>query len=191
MLKKVKKEYENNKIKQASNNNKRLWEAINDVTHRKRKSDDLTPLLTLCNEPVRSLDSVNDYFCDVGESLAEKFTNSSFTTPTSTSNQEKNPNSFLLIPTDVNEVHKIILTLRDSCSTGWDNISNKLLKTNADILVPPLTHICNLSLATGCFPRAFKKAIIRPILRTGTEAVSAITDLLQFFHLVPKCWSVL
>lgn len=53
---------------------------------------------------------------------------------------------------------------------GWDNIPTTILKRCKDLLVPSITHICNLSLTTGCFPDAFKRALVHPIHKSGDRS---------------------
>ena len=44
-------------------------------------------------------------------------------------------------------------------------ISTKLLNESVDVLLPPLTKIINLSLDTGYFPRTWKCALVRLLLK--------------------------
>lgn len=74
-------------------------------------------------------------------------------------------NSLVLLPTDEAEVHQIINSLKENCAVAADLISTKILKMYLSVLVPPITYICNLSLSSGIFPSAFKKAVIKPTHR--------------------------
>ena len=51
-----------------------------------------------------------------------------------------------------NEIRNLIDSLENKNSSGFDNISNIILKKLKTAIVPPLTKIVNLSLATGVFP---------------------------------------
>ena len=57
-----------------------------------------------------------------------------------------------------NEIRNIIDSLENKTSSGLDNISNIILKKLKTAIVPPLTKIVNLSLATGVFPEKMKHA---------------------------------
>ena len=46
-----------------------------------------------------------------------------------------------------------------------DPIPTKLLTDFADVLLPPITKIINLSLDSGYFPRTWKSALVRPLLK--------------------------
>ena len=66
---------------------------------------------------------------------------------------------------EVNEdcIDKIIKNLKSKSSTGYDNISNKLIKHARAILVKPLTLLTNQVIHTGVFPRQLKIARVKPL----------------------------
>ena len=51
-------------------------------------------------------------------------------------------------------------------SSGYDNISNKLLKKLLPSLIEPLTIIFNKSLTEGVFPEAMKRADVVPLYKS-------------------------
>jgi hypothetical protein len=61
------------------------------------------------------------------------------------------------------EVNTIIMSLKPEHSTGYDGISNIILKHCVHSISKPLTYIYNCSLTTGIFPERCKFAIVRPI----------------------------
>ena len=65
---------------------------------------------------------------------------------------------FFFIPTDPGEIIKITNKLKMKSSQGFDNISTKLLKSTMDEILIPLTHIINLSMQSGTFPKKMKIA---------------------------------
>ena len=60
---------------------------------------------------------------------------------------------------------QIVQTLKSSASTGYDGISVNLLKKIIHFIVSPLTHIFNLSIASGIFPNSLKIAKVIPIYK--------------------------
>ena len=70
---------------------------------------------------------------------------------------------------EVNEdcIDKIIKNLKSKSSTGYDNISNKLIKHARAILVKPLTLLTNQIIYTGVFPRQLKIARVKPLFKKG------------------------
>ena len=50
------------------------------------------------------------------------------------------------------EISKIINSLKNKTSHGYDEISDKILKASAPFILSPLTHIFNKVLSSGIFP---------------------------------------
>jgi hypothetical protein len=65
--------------------------------------------------------------------------------------------------TSTYEIRKIINSLKSKNTSGYDEISTRLLKLSTPYIVSPLTYICNTILSTGIFPDRLKYAIIKPI----------------------------
>ena len=58
-----------------------------------------------------------------------------------------------------------LITASSKKSCPLDPIPTKLLNECVDVLLPPITKIINLSLDSGYFPRAWKCALVRPLLK--------------------------
>lgn len=167
-LKKAKRNYDKQEIVGAKGNNKKLWEVIKNITGQRRAVDYSSNLLSAEN-PNASINTVNNFFVNVGKNLAEtsqsKISNS---TNNSISLTVASPvNSLVLLPTDELEIFHLILNLKDNCAVGIDQISGKFLKRYAHLLIPAIVFICNLALSTGVFPQAFKTALIKPVHKDG------------------------
>ena len=74
---------------------------------------------------------------------------------------------FELCTVSQNEVEKAIRSLKPKTSAGLDEVSNKLLKDGAPVLVIPLTLIINNSIQSGQFPKSWKKAKVSAIHKKG------------------------
>ena len=75
--------------------------------------------------------------------------------------------TFKLEPVHPDEVLDIVKELKNSKSTGLDDIDTSILKLIISDILPALTHIINLSLSTLTFPSAWKLAKIIPLLTKG------------------------
>ena len=75
-----------------------------------------------------------------------------------------------LSPTDENEVNIIVKSLKEG-SSGFDNISSKLIKQSLDIYLPHLVYIINLSFASGTFPDDLKLANVLPLFKSGSSCL--------------------
>ena len=71
----------------------------------------------------------------------------------------------LLKHTNTSEVRKLILNLRNDCSTGSDQIPVKFLKPVVDFIVSPITHIINNSIDKRIFPDLWKVARVCPVAK--------------------------
>ena len=68
-----------------------------------------------------------------------------------------------------NEIEKYINKLTTKDSSGYDNISNTLLKKIKYTVLEPLTHIFNLSITSGEFPENLKLSEIIPLYKKGAK----------------------
>ena len=73
---------------------------------------------------------------------------------------------FLLQTVMVEDVIKIIKSLKNSSATGVDYIDTRTVKIAAEIIAPALTHIINLSIQTSTFPNIWKYAKVVPLLKS-------------------------
>ena len=62
-------------------------------------------------------------------------------------------------------MYDLIGTLLSKTSSGYDDLSSKVLKQLAPIIHPLIRIIVNQSLVTGIFPKKLKHAIVTPIYK--------------------------
>ena len=74
--------------------------------------------------------------------------------------------------TEVNEesMDSIIKNMKSKSSTGYDNISYKLVKIAEDVLIKPLTLLMNQIIYTGEFPTQLKIAKVKPLFKRGNQS---------------------
>lgn len=164
LLKKLKRAYEKEEFSKAKNNIKATWDVIKKVAD---ISSNVTPpieLLHLSDSPRLSLNIVNDYFAGIGKNLASKIKPIS---PTPIAVSSKSGSSMVLLETTEMDVEGIILTLKLDSATGWDGIPLNVIRATRTVLVPIITHVCNLAISSGVFPAVFKRAVVHPIHKSG------------------------
>ena len=66
-------------------------------------------------------------------------------------------------------VSKVMRSLKKKTSKGEDGLSQDIIMTGEKALLIPITHIINASIASGTFPDHWKKAIVIPILKKGSQ----------------------
>ena len=74
--------------------------------------------------------------------------------------------SIFLLPTEENEIRKIAFELLTKFSSGYDNVSNVLLKEIIRDIVEPLSFIFNHSMQSGEFPDSMKLAEVIPLYKS-------------------------
>ena len=77
----------------------------------------------------------------------------------------RNVNSLYMLPTTKEEIIRIIDKLPNKRSSGYDNLSNLLLKKISYEIAMPLEQIFNLSLELGTFPKLMKDAEVVPLYK--------------------------
>ena len=68
-------------------------------------------------------------------------------------------------------VRNILLGLKNSKSSGVDNIDTYIIKLMVDDILPAVTHIVNLSIQQAAFPSLYKLAKIIPLLKKDDPLV--------------------
>jgi hypothetical protein len=86
---------------------------------------------------------------------------------TKANNTPRSSTIFKFSEIGVEEVTAGLRNLKISKATGIDMIPSRALKIAADIIAPSITWILNLSLKTGIFVDAWKKACVLPIYKSG------------------------
>ncbi|KAJ8704619.1 hypothetical protein PYW07_011807 [Mythimna separata] len=165
LLRKLKRSYEKEQFHNAKNNVKATWNVIKKISDLETQNSPSFDLLHVLNTPKSSLNHVNNFFANVGSSLASKFKSPSIRSKSTAASESSG--SMALLEVTENDVDSIIIGLRANCAVGLDSIPSKLIKATRSVLVPIITHVCNLCISAGVFPTAFKKALVHPIHKSG------------------------
>ena len=145
-------------------NIKETWKVINNVLNKNKNHNSITQIKsnnTIIKDNSAIANIFNDYFSSIGPNLAKTIPQTNKTFADFLKN--KHPNTIFFIPTDVNEIKKIVEKINSKKSTGYDDISNDLLKHVINEIVIPLEHILNLSIVNGIVPDKMKIAKVVPI----------------------------
>ena len=163
-------DYYENLINQNKHNLSKTWSVISTVINNK-KSITKCSKFTHNNRYITNDNEIdnhfNKFFVNIGPHLAKNIPNSS-----STFQEFLNhpcDNSIFLQPVTENETLQIMKALNNG-SPGIDDISAKPIKYINDIIVIPLSYICQLSLTQGCFPNELKVAKIIPLYINGEKS---------------------
>ena len=167
------KAYYTSKCVEFKRNAKKLWQLINNISGIVNNKTKLVECLSINKIDHYDANSITNefgkHFSTVGKKFAE-----AIPTPVKPSMSfiEKiilNKKSMFLYEVTESEFRNLIDSLENKSSSGFDNISNIILKKLKSTIVPPLTKIVNLSLATGVFPEKMKHADVVPLYKNKSR----------------------
>ena len=184
-IRQAKRDFILQELKEHDNDAKKFWKVIRKVVPSKKSPSSQDILLKHEGSKIdRAMVApfINDFFINVGKVSAPpggqiKQTNNDYTDPTHPQTNHT-PSQAPLIGDDPQipfklydmteqEVLKIIKEINISKSSGRDNVSSFIIKESFQILIPEVTYMFNLSVRTSIFPKAWKKALVIPIPKTG------------------------
>ena len=109
---------------------------------------------------------MNIFFCTVGDQVANKISNTNVNFRAYLRN--KISYTFFLQPLSFTEVYKQLNKVKTNKSSGPDNISNTLIKYNAEPLTKHLTIIYNASIISAKYPTKWKLAKVIALFKKGS-----------------------
>lgn len=83
---------------------------------------------------------------------------------------ESNLHTIFISPTNAVEIHRIIMSLKNSKCTGYDDINTEIVKLSSPAISNILSYIINLSFEEGYFPEQLKFSIVKPLFKKGTKS---------------------
>lgn len=171
LLNKLKNKYQRLEINKHRNDTKRTWKLIKEMCYLNSNEKPALELLKVRGSPLESVNYVNDFFVNVGRTLAREVLTKSGKQEEDLASQlrsDKNPlNSIVLLPTSSDEIQNIIIKLKSTPSAGWDGISSKFMKLGARVLSTPISHLCNVCFSSGVFPQLLKRSVVIPVFKSG------------------------
>ena len=119
------------------------------------------------SEPKEIANKFNDYFANIGKSIASEI-------PISCKDPMAylgNPvcNSFYLFPTWSGEIETEINNLKSGKSSGPSITPVNILKLTQNVVSKPLEIIFHVSFASGVVPNDFKLANVIPVFKKGSQ----------------------
>jgi len=155
----AKKAYHSNLIETNKLDPRKLWQAVNSILHR----NSAKPLPQDPDNPSSISNSFSTFFSDKITQLQSKIPHT--TQSPHTPDPATPPASFSTFrPATVTEITRLIHSSENK-QCDLDPIPTSLLKQCSSVLAPTITNIINISLATGCFPSAFKQSTVTPLIK--------------------------
>ena len=170
-IKKAKKQYYKKYFEENLDNIKKTWQGIKQIINLNNKPESQITQLYYKNKQVNTnlgmANAFNEFFTDIGPQLDREIPQCK--KPGGINLYLKNiiPQSFLVSPTNPQEIIAIINSLDETKSSGPCSVPTKLLKSARNEISVPLSEICNISFEEGIFPDKNKIAKVIPSHKKG------------------------
>ena len=156
-------------------NSKMVWKTLNQILNNKPSKNSKIAKSFVGNNSTGIIDDsidiankFNDYFVKIGPNFAnqinvndhetfEKFLSGSY------------QSSFSVDVITENELEAELENISSNKSSGYDEVSPKIIKTIGKEISKPLTHIFNLSFSFGIIPTSLKIALVTPIFKGNKQ----------------------
>ena len=169
-IRKSKQTYLHNKCVEFRQDSRKLWKLVNKIIGKNNNKTETIDSLRVDNILKHDPDSITNglctFFSNIGENYANKIGEPDINISEYIGQIDPNPQSLFFSPTTVHEIKELILKLPMKTSSGYDNISNVLLKKLCTSITTPLSIIFNKSLEEGAFPEDMKLADVVPLFKS-------------------------
>jgi hypothetical protein len=166
----AKEKYYADTFSSVQNEIKKTWSVLNKLVGKNKNKSSINCIQYEGNNITEALDMSNvfcKHFSLTGSKLAAKIPSSN----KKISDYLKDnyiQASIYLTPCSIEEILKIITSLKNSKSTGHDNLNSTLIKGIKYGIVGPLSFLINRSFESGIFPDSLKIAKVVPLYK-GNE----------------------
>lgn len=163
----TKKAQNNYFIKNSINKSKATWQIINKSNAKipKIHSDKIYHNGQILTDPTEIANAFNDFYIDQAQET-------NFNNDSAASTSTKIPytcKSMFMIPTTEKEIQQIIKDLKNTKSTGYDEINTTVLKHVSEYISPILSYLINISVEYGIFPEELKISIVKPLYKKDNK----------------------
>ena len=195
-IRKNKNDYYLDKFRMAGKDSKKIWQLINQALGRNLESSSSSTIPKLSfagqtiEDPKVAVECFNNYFKNVASNIADKIPKPQVDFSEFLNLNTRTFESLSLKPISQDDVLKVINSLKPKNSSGFDNISNSLIKKIAPALVSGLTYCINKSINEGTFPSTLKTSKVLPLFKSGDENLTTnyrpISQLSAFSKIFEK-----
>jgi hypothetical protein len=170
VLRAAKKLYFTSKLEANAGNPKKIWQTLNEILGKSRKSDSIEKLNinnTVSANATDISNHFNKFFTEIGQQISDNV-------PPVAKQAEDYINYNREIPemnlqnTTADHVLKTINKLKSKNSSDIQGVTSKMIKFVGREISTPLSHIINLSLRSGLFPNKLKTCRVIPIFKSGS-----------------------
>ena len=149
---------------------RKLWRVINSLN---KRTNDKTSIIEAIKSDKFTLTSGSaisncfaKYFSEVGRNCFNKIDKPTKSADWYLEQIPRNDKTLFMTPITPTEVDKLISNLPNKTSSGYDDISNILLKELHQLIKDPLADLFNRSMSEGIFPEAMKLSDTVPLYKS-------------------------
>ena len=153
---------------------KSTWKVLNEVINKKKSKPTISPLFKTndndneISDPILIANKFCNYFTNIGPNLAKKIKPSQSHRLFLSGCYSQ---SVFLDSVTSAEIVEIAKSFQPNKSAGYDKIPMSIIKQFINIIAEPLSHILNLSIASGIVPDDMKIACVIPLFKAGDRAI--------------------
>lgn len=148
IIKLTQKAQNNYLINNSKNKSKTSWQIINSSKSITEPITNIKKDGAIITNPKEIAQTFNDFFADQ--------VSSSTNLSKEVIKIKSNPHSIFMAPTVPHDIVRVIRSLKNKKSFGYDGISTNVIKFVSIIIADPLSHIINASISAGVFPNSLK-----------------------------------
>ena len=162
------------KFEEKYKNAREMWQYTNELLNRKSKKTE-KPTITLkingasTDDEKTVAEQFNEFFTSIGQELVNKFEGGGNAFEKFMPCPVPDGQEMKFMEIDSTDYHNIITSMKAKRSTGFDEVSNKLIKDVQIEIREPIMDIINTSLCTGKVPDSWKTAKIIPLHKSGDK----------------------
>ena len=178
LRRKAKFSYYQELINENRQNSKKLWAILNKLTGKIRNKKDISEEIIVNGIKEHNADVISNgfasHYSQIGKMLADKISKKgNVGSPMANMINRVRENCFLF-PTNIQEIERIIAHLKPKHSSGYDEISNVIIKKICPGICQALEILFNKSMQEGEFPSNMKLAVVKPLYKSKnrTEIVN-------------------
>ena len=163
----AKQHYYEEQLTKYKDNIKMTWKTINGIIGKHNNAKSIPD-----HFPHKSETELANEFCTYFQAIGPTLANEIPTGKKSFSEYMANPNNknLFITPTDKYEILKLISSLKNTKSSGQENINSLMLKKIKESVAYPIANLINNSISSGSVPHALKIAKVIPIYKSGDHS---------------------
>jgi len=176
-------------IHNSTNIIKSTWDIIKDSMGSSRSYSPITKINTdngSTTIPEEISKALNEFFVDIAKNLDNKHADINKAVELLTKTNRVEYMEMKPIPFTENELIHTISTMKTKKSSGYDGISNMIVKHCVKAISKPFTYICNFSLTNGIFADTCKYALVLPVYKRGERTNRSYYEPISLLLSLPK-----